>query len=92
MALADANRFKADIPGSRVVMLPDVGHLPQEEAPDETHAAIATFIAENASGNQRNPSRLVFEFASFTDSPSSRAAFSLAARDESGSSALKAWP
>jgi len=32
-------------------MLPDVGHLPQEEAPDETHAAIATFIAENASGN-----------------------------------------
>jgi pimeloyl-ACP methyl ester carboxylesterase len=45
---ADADRFKADIRGSRVVILPEVGHLPQEEAPEETYAAIATFIAEVA--------------------------------------------
>lgn len=45
---ADADRFKADIRGSRVVMMPSVGHLPQEEAPEETYAAIASFIAKNA--------------------------------------------
>jgi pimeloyl-ACP methyl ester carboxylesterase len=40
----DANRFAADIRGSELVILPGIGHLPQEEDPDETVAALLRFI------------------------------------------------
>jgi len=40
---ADAQRFHADLQNSRLLMLPGVGHLPQEEAPDETVAAFRDF-------------------------------------------------
>jgi pimeloyl-ACP methyl ester carboxylesterase len=41
----DAERFAADIAGSRVVLL-EAGHMPQEERPAETAALIAGFLAE----------------------------------------------
>jgi pimeloyl-ACP methyl ester carboxylesterase len=42
--LADAWRFGADIPGSPVRLL-EAGHMPQEERPEETAAAIVDFLA-----------------------------------------------
>jgi pimeloyl-ACP methyl ester carboxylesterase len=42
--LADAWRFSADIPGSPVRVL-EAGHMPQEEKPEETAAAIVDFLA-----------------------------------------------
>jgi len=44
LPLADADRFKADIAGSELVVFPGVGHLPQEEAPQETLAALQCFL------------------------------------------------
>jgi pimeloyl-ACP methyl ester carboxylesterase len=41
---SDADRFKADIRGSELVMFPGVGHLPQEEAPDATVGAFREFL------------------------------------------------
>lgn len=41
---SDADRFKADIRGSELVLFAGVGHLPQEEAPDETVAAFREFL------------------------------------------------
>ncbi|HTD53060.1 MAG TPA: alpha/beta hydrolase, partial [Thermoanaerobaculia bacterium] len=35
----------ADIPGSRLVELPNVGHLPQLEAPDRFRTAVLEFLA-----------------------------------------------
>jgi pimeloyl-ACP methyl ester carboxylesterase len=43
--LTNAERFNADIPGSQRVVLPGVGHLPQEEAPAETAAALEAFLS-----------------------------------------------
>ena len=43
LPLADAGRFAADIGGSKLVVLPGVGHLPQEEAPHESLAAFRAF-------------------------------------------------
>lgn len=39
-----AQTFNERIAGSEVVLLPGVGHLPMEEAPDATAAAIADFL------------------------------------------------
>ena len=39
-----AKTFNERIAGSEVVMLPGIGHLPMEEAPDATAAAIADFL------------------------------------------------
>jgi pimeloyl-ACP methyl ester carboxylesterase len=47
--LANAERFKADIQGSRLVVLPGAGHLPQEEAPAETSSALEAFFSERSS-------------------------------------------
>ncbi len=40
----DASRFARDIPGARLVVLPDSGHMPQEERPAETAELIGGFL------------------------------------------------
>ena len=42
--LAVAQRFANDIPGSRVVSFPALGHVPQEEDPAATLAAVRPFL------------------------------------------------
>ena len=39
-----AQRFAADIPGARVVMFDDLGHVPQEEDPARTVAVVKAFL------------------------------------------------
>ncbi len=41
---AFAQRFAADIPGSQVVMFDDLGHVPHEEDPVRTVAAVKAFL------------------------------------------------
>ena len=41
-------RLHGDIPGSRLVIIESCGHVPQEERPAETFAAIAEFLEETA--------------------------------------------
>ncbi len=41
---ATARRFATDIPGSQVQLFPDLGHVPQEEDPARTVAAVAAFL------------------------------------------------
>jgi pimeloyl-ACP methyl ester carboxylesterase len=41
----NARKFAAAIPGARLVSYPDVGHLPQEEAPAVSAADLQTFLA-----------------------------------------------
>lgn len=45
-------RLHADIPGSRLVVIKDCGHIPQEERPMETYSAILEFLTE-ATAKQR---------------------------------------
>jgi pimeloyl-ACP methyl ester carboxylesterase len=45
--LADASRFVAAIPGSRKLVIPDCGHVPQEEKPDEVARLLLEFLAES---------------------------------------------
>jgi pimeloyl-ACP methyl ester carboxylesterase len=45
----DAQRFAADIPGARVVMM-EAGHMPQEERPAETAALIEEFLQGHGTG------------------------------------------
>jgi pimeloyl-ACP methyl ester carboxylesterase len=52
--LADAWRFGADIPGSPVRVL-EAGHMPQEEKPEETAAAIVDFLARPAPPGGKTP-------------------------------------
>lgn len=42
--LADAHGFSATIPDSRLIVYPDVGHLPMEELPGPTARAVGTFL------------------------------------------------
>ena len=39
-----AQRFAADIPGAQVVVLPDLGHIPQEEDPQRSLAPVLVFL------------------------------------------------
>jgi pimeloyl-ACP methyl ester carboxylesterase len=39
-------RLSTEIPGSRLVILPDTGHIPQEETPEEFSRAVAAFLKE----------------------------------------------
>jgi 4,5:9,10-diseco-3-hydroxy-5,9,17-trioxoandrosta-1(10),2-diene-4-oate hydrolase len=48
----DAQRFAADIPGARVVML-ETGHMPQEERPAETAALVEEFLDAEVSAPAR---------------------------------------
>ena len=41
----NADRFHRDIRGSRLVMIPGCGHLPQEETPGEFVASVLDFMA-----------------------------------------------
>jgi pimeloyl-ACP methyl ester carboxylesterase len=43
---AAAQRFGADIPGARVVVLPGLGHVPHEEDPAASLAPVLTFLSE----------------------------------------------
>jgi len=40
-------RLESEIPGSRLVIIPDCGHNPHEERPAETFAAIDEFLADS---------------------------------------------
>ena len=42
--LAAARRFAADVPGSRLVLLPGLGHVPQEEDPAASLAPVRGFL------------------------------------------------
>jgi pimeloyl-ACP methyl ester carboxylesterase len=44
-----ATTFKERLPQAELVLLDGVGHIPMEEAPDETAAAIKTFLQRGAS-------------------------------------------
>ena len=48
----DADRFAADIPGARVVMM-ETGHMPQEERPAETAARVEEFLGAELSAPAR---------------------------------------
>lgn len=54
---SDASRFAAAIPGSRLVVYPNVGHLPQEEAPDASARDLAAFLASLEPKKASAPSR-----------------------------------
>jgi pimeloyl-ACP methyl ester carboxylesterase len=43
--VADADRFVASIPGARKVVIPDCGHVPQEEKPELVAEALREFLA-----------------------------------------------
>ncbi len=46
----EGERLASKIPGARLVILPDAGHLPQRERPDTFAAAVAGFVAELPAG------------------------------------------
>ena len=50
---ANAERFHHDIAGSRVVMFPGLGHIPQEEDPEATVGALGTFLREQSATGRR---------------------------------------
>jgi pimeloyl-ACP methyl ester carboxylesterase len=45
-----AQRFQRDIPGSRLVVFNELGHIPQEEDPVRTLAPVQAFLREIATG------------------------------------------
>jgi pimeloyl-ACP methyl ester carboxylesterase len=47
--LAHADRFVSAIPGARKVVLPEVGHTPQEEAPEAVNALLREFLGAGSS-------------------------------------------
>ncbi|WP_184648373.1 alpha/beta fold hydrolase [Sphingopyxis sp. JAI128] len=50
-----AKSFNERIAGSEVVLLPGIGHLPMEEAPDATAAAIADFLTRRLAPTPAGP-------------------------------------
>jgi pimeloyl-ACP methyl ester carboxylesterase len=50
----DADRFAADIPGARVVLV-EAGHMPQEERPAETAARVEEFLGAGLSAPSGRP-------------------------------------
>lgn len=50
-----ATTFKERLPQAEVVLLDGVGHIPMEEAPDETAAAIKAFLQRSASTANEAP-------------------------------------
>jgi pimeloyl-ACP methyl ester carboxylesterase len=49
----DASRYARDIRGAALVMLPGLGHLPHEENPDATVAALNGFLARQSDVSRR---------------------------------------
>jgi len=47
----NAQKFHADIPGSRLVILPDLGHVPQEEDPARSVAPVRAFLGLQAASS-----------------------------------------
>lgn len=45
-----AERLATDLPDTRLVVLTDCGHLPAEERPDESWAAVAAFLDDTGGG------------------------------------------
>jgi pimeloyl-ACP methyl ester carboxylesterase len=45
---ASARKFADAIPGSQLIVYPEVGHLPQIDAPDRSAADVAAFLAHHA--------------------------------------------
>jgi len=41
---ANGTAFAQDIPGSRLLVFPELGHVPQEEAPAVTLAPVQEFL------------------------------------------------
>jgi pimeloyl-ACP methyl ester carboxylesterase len=41
---SNAQRFRQDIPGSELIVFDDLGHVPHEEAPEKTVAAVRQFV------------------------------------------------
>jgi pimeloyl-ACP methyl ester carboxylesterase len=50
----NGTRFRRDIAGSRLVVFPDLGHVPHEEDPAGTVAAVEPFLPRDRAGQ---PSR-----------------------------------
>ena len=48
-------RFHDDIPGSRLVLFPELGHVPHEEDPVATVAAVRSFLDEHGARNAASP-------------------------------------
>ena len=48
LPVSDGERLRARIPGSRLVVLPDAGHLPQREQPEAFSRAVAQFLGAGA--------------------------------------------
>ncbi len=48
---SDAQRFHQAIPGSQILVLEHVGHVPQEEAPDDSAMAVHEFLSANIEGS-----------------------------------------
>ena len=51
ISVSAASTFKERLPQAEIVILDGVGHIPMEEAPDETAAAIGAFLTTAASGD-----------------------------------------
>ena len=52
LPVANARRMAQEIPGAKLCILPDAGHLPHEEAPDEVNRLIVDFLADAAVGGR----------------------------------------
>jgi pimeloyl-ACP methyl ester carboxylesterase len=51
--IATADRFLADIPGSRLVAFPELGHVPQQEDPLATVVPVLAFLREGDEARRR---------------------------------------
>ena len=50
----NADRFHRDISGSKLVIIPECGHLPQEEKPAEFSISLLDFMSEPAETPSKN--------------------------------------
>jgi len=47
----NAQKFHADIPGSQLVILPGLGHVPQEEDPARSIVPVRAFLGLERAGS-----------------------------------------
>jgi pimeloyl-ACP methyl ester carboxylesterase len=43
---SNAADYQRELPNARLALFPELGHVPQEEAPDDTAAAVKAFLAQ----------------------------------------------